>query len=40
VCGDSSFAMTVNAFFTAAQNKIAAVTVVLNNSVIGWVKVG
>jgi acetolactate synthase-1/2/3 large subunit len=40
VCGDGGFAMTMNALFTAAQYKIPAVTVVLNNSVLGWVKDG
>jgi acetolactate synthase I/II/III large subunit len=32
--------MTMNALFTAAQYKIPAVTVILNNSVLGWVKDG
>jgi acetolactate synthase-1/2/3 large subunit len=40
VCGDGGFAMTINALFTAAQYKIPVVTVVLNNSVLGWVKDG
>jgi acetolactate synthase-1/2/3 large subunit len=40
VCGDGGFAMTMNALFTAAQYKIPAVTVVLNNGVLGWVKDG
>jgi acetolactate synthase I/II/III large subunit len=40
VCGDGGFAMTMNALFTAAQYRIPAVTVVLNNSVLGWVKDG
>jgi acetolactate synthase-1/2/3 large subunit len=40
VCGDGGFAMTMNALFTAAQYKIPAVTVILNNSVLGWVKDG
>jgi acetolactate synthase I/II/III large subunit len=40
VCGDGGFAMTMNALFTAAQYKIPVVTVVLNNSVLGWVKDG
>jgi len=37
VCGDGGFAMTMNALFTAAQYRIPVVTVVLNNSVLGWV---
>jgi acetolactate synthase-1/2/3 large subunit len=40
VCGDGGFAMTMNALFTAVQYRIPAVTVVLNNSVLGWVKDG
>ncbi len=40
VCGDGGFAMTMNALLTAAQYRIPAVTVVLNNSVLGWVKDG
>jgi acetolactate synthase-1/2/3 large subunit len=40
VCGDGGFAMTMNALLTAAQYHIPAVTVVLNNSVLGWVKDG
>ncbi|MBM3221696.1 MAG: thiamine pyrophosphate-binding protein [Candidatus Rokubacteria bacterium] len=40
VCGDGGFAMTMNALFTAAQYRIPAVTVLLNNSVLGWVKDG
>jgi acetolactate synthase I/II/III large subunit len=40
VCGDGGFAMTMNALFTAAQYRIPVVTVVLNNSVLGWVKDG
>jgi acetolactate synthase-1/2/3 large subunit len=40
VCGDGGFAMTMNALFTAAQYNIPAVTVILNNSVLGWVKDG
>lgn len=40
VCGDGGFAMTMNALFTAVQYKIPVVTVVLNNSVLGWVKDG
>jgi acetolactate synthase I/II/III large subunit len=40
VCGDGGFAMTMNALLTAAQHRIALVTVVLNNSVLGWVKDG
>jgi acetolactate synthase-1/2/3 large subunit len=40
VCGDGGFAMTMNALLTAAQYRIPAVTVILNNSVLGWVKDG
>ena len=40
VCGDGGFAMTMNALLTAAQYRIPVVTVVLNNSVLGWVKDG
>src|SRR5262249_50785904 len=40
VGGDGGFAMTLNALFTAAQDKIPAVTLLLNNSVLGWVKDG
>jgi acetolactate synthase I/II/III large subunit len=40
VCGDGGFAMTMNALLTAAQYRIPSVTVVLNNSVLGWVKDG
>jgi acetolactate synthase-1/2/3 large subunit len=40
VCGDGGFAMTMSALFTAAQYRISVVTVVLNNSVLGWVKDG
>lgn len=40
VCGDGGFAMTMNALLTASQYHIPAVTVVLNNSVLGWVKDG
>ena len=40
VCGDGGFAMTMNALFTAAQYRIPAVTVILDNGVLGWVKDG
>jgi thiamine pyrophosphate-dependent acetolactate synthase large subunit-like protein len=40
VCGDGGFAMTLNALLTASQYRIPAVTVVLNNGVLGWVKDG
>jgi len=40
VCGDGGFAMTMNALLTAAQYRIPVVTVILNNSVLGWVKDG
>jgi len=40
VCGDGGFAMTMNALFTAVQYRIPVVTVILNNSVLGWVKDG
>lgn len=40
VCGDGGFAMTMNALLTASQYRIPAVTVVLNNGVLGWVKDG
>ena len=40
VCGDGGFAITMNALLTAAQYRIPVVAVVLNNSVLGWVKDG
>jgi acetolactate synthase-1/2/3 large subunit len=40
VCGDGGFAMTMNALLTAAQYRIPVATVILNNSVLGWVKDG
>lgn len=37
-CGDGGFAMTMNGLLTAVQYNIPIVTVVFNNSVLGWVK--
>ena len=40
VCGDGGFAMTMNGLITAYEQEIPIVTVVLNNSALGWVKHG
>jgi acetolactate synthase-1/2/3 large subunit len=38
VCGDGGFGMTMNGLMTAREEKIPIVTVVFNNSALGWVK--
>jgi len=38
VCGDGGFAMTMNGLMTAREQRIPIVTVVFNNSALGWVK--
>ena len=38
IAGDGGFAMTMNGLLTAAQYTIPVVTIVMNNSVLGWVK--
>jgi acetolactate synthase I/II/III large subunit len=38
VCGDGGFGMTMNGLMTALEEKIPIVTVVFNNSALGWVK--
>jgi acetolactate synthase-1/2/3 large subunit len=40
VTGDGGFSMAVNGLMTARDEKIPIVTVVLNNSALGWVKHG
>jgi acetolactate synthase-1/2/3 large subunit len=37
VCGDGGFGMTMNAMMTAIEQNIPIITVVLNNSALGWV---
>lgn len=38
IAGDGGFAMTMNGLMTAVQYQIPIVTVIMNNSVLGWVK--
>lgn len=38
VCGDGGFAISMNGLITACEENIPIVTVVLNNSALGWVK--
>ncbi|WP_096200102.1 thiamine pyrophosphate-binding protein [Bacillus sp. FJAT-45350] len=38
IAGDGGFAMTMNGLITAVQYNIPIVTVVMNNSALGWVK--
>ncbi|MGM0901722.1 MAG: thiamine pyrophosphate-binding protein [Bacillota bacterium] len=38
IAGDGGFAMTMNGLITAVQYKIPIVTIIMNNSVLGWVK--
>jgi len=38
VCGDGGFSMTMSGLMTACEERIPIVTVVLNNSALGWVK--
>lgn len=40
ICGDGGFAMAMNGLITAREEGIPIVTVVLNNSMLGWVKHG
>jgi len=40
VCGDGGFAMAMNGLITAREEGIPIVTVVFNNSMLGWVKHG
>jgi acetolactate synthase-1/2/3 large subunit len=40
VCGDGGFGMAMNGMITAYEESIPIVTVVLNNSALGWVKHG
>ena len=40
VTGDGGFSMAINGLMTARDEKIPIVTVVLNNSALGWVKHG
>ena len=40
VCGDGGFSMAINGFMTARDEDIPIVTVILNNSALGWVKHG
>ncbi|MFU8817660.1 MAG: thiamine pyrophosphate-binding protein [Pseudomonadales bacterium] len=37
VCGDGGFAMTMNGLMTALEHDIPIITVVFNNSALGWV---
>jgi acetolactate synthase-1/2/3 large subunit len=37
VCGDGGFAMTMNGLMTALEYQIPIVTVIFNNSALGWV---
>jgi acetolactate synthase-1/2/3 large subunit len=38
VCGDGGFALSMNGLLTALDETIPIVVVILNNSVLGWVK--
>jgi acetolactate synthase-1/2/3 large subunit len=40
VCGDGGFSMAMNGLMTARDEDIPIVTVILNNSALGWVKHG
>lgn len=40
VCGDGGFSMAINGIMTARDEDIPVVTVILNNSALGWVKHG
>jgi len=40
ICGDGGFAMAMNGLMTAREEGIPIVTVVFNNSMLGWVKHG
>jgi acetolactate synthase-1/2/3 large subunit len=40
ICGDGGFAMAMNGLITAREEGIPIVTVVFNNSMLGWVKHG
>ena len=40
VCGDGGFAIGMNGLMTALEEHIPIVTVVFNNSALGWVKHG
>ena len=40
VTGDGGFSMAINGLMTARDENIPIVTVVLNNSALGWVKHG
>lgn len=40
VCGDGGFSMAINGIMTARDEDIPIVTVILNNSALGWVKHG
>lgn len=40
VCGDAGFAMSMNGIITAYEENIPIVTVVFNNSALGWVRHG
>src|ERR671917_2773081 len=37
VCGDGGFGIAMNGLLTAVEEQIPIVTVVLNNSALGWV---
>ncbi len=40
VCGDGGFAMSMNGLITAYEEGISIVTVIFNNSALGWVRHG
>jgi len=40
VCGDGGFGITMNGMMTAREEEIPIVTVVLNNSQLGWIRHG